>query len=124
MQRNCSDPKLIFADLDALHACYDELGGTPSSSIFARLVSSCINDYCDSPFPWIGGCTAWRGPAEVNFAVREMTFFLSRFTFFDSPAVCEGVVGDPNSDIAGPGVRTRPWRWRSPFLQSAKSSSG
>ncbi|OAA77615.1 hypothetical protein LEL_04438 [Akanthomyces lecanii RCEF 1005] len=106
MQRNCSDPKSIFGDFDTLHACYDEFGGSPSNSTFARLVNACVNDYCNSPFPWIGGCAAWQGPTGRNFAVRETAFFLSRFTYFDSPAACEGVVGDPSSDIAGPGVYT------------------
>ncbi len=106
MQRNCSDPKSVFANLDLLQACYDEFGGNPGNSTFARVVRACINDYCDNsgPFPLIGGCGQWPTTTGLDFAVRERRFFLSRYTFFDDLASCEGVKGDANSDIAGPGV--------------------
>ncbi|KAJ3492470.1 hypothetical protein NLG97_g5372 [Lecanicillium saksenae] len=97
-------PKVHFHDFVNLRGCYDEFGGSPRNSTFALAVSVCLNDYCNNPFPQIGGCGKWAEPTEITFTISEMPYFLFHYLYFNNTAVCDHVRADTNSDMAGPGV--------------------
>lgn len=101
---SCSNASYVFQSFDHLASCYNANGGTGNNS-FVTLVSTCINDYCQSPYPALGGCGKWNGNTSVDFEVysKGSTYFVG-YDFFWNNATCDGVSNAVNSDIAGPGV--------------------
>ncbi|TWU78243.1 hypothetical protein ED733_008109 [Metarhizium rileyi] len=106
MQRNCSEPKYVFQSFDSLYGCYKDFGGIANSNPFAQVVNTCLNDYCNNTFPELGGCAKWTQPTDLNFTISYHSSLFLGYTSFNNEAACEGVKGEVNSDLAGPGVFT------------------
>ncbi|CAI7626006.1 unnamed protein product [Penicillium glandicola] len=95
----CVDPKYVFQSFDNLGNCYNAVGDT-SGSNFTDVVETCLNDYCENPYPDLGGCGNWNGTASLPFIVSTT----KGAQYFWNNATCTGVSDGVNTDIGGPGV--------------------
>lgn len=120
----CQDPTFVFQSLDHLSECFqtdarfvsfddgwwltDGSGNPswPSSDIssnnrtLAGLIYNCINQYCQSPDPTLGGCTdGWATKSQYYWLTNQSIGGLS----FNTPA-CSGINSAVNPDIQGVGV--------------------
>lgn len=94
----CSDPKYVFQSFDNLAHCYATYGDTTGAN-FTHVVETCLTDYCEDPYPDLGGCGNWNGRGIGPFAVYTQ----GNQSFWNN-ATCVGVSEGVNSDIGGPGV--------------------
>jgi hypothetical protein len=96
----CVDPKYVFQSFNNLGNCYNAFADTLGSN-FTNVVETCLNDYCNNPYPDLGGCGKWHGTASLPFVVNTIKGNQS----FWNNATCAGVSEAVNTDIGGPGVR-------------------
>lgn len=94
----CSDPKYVFQSFDNLAHCYATYEDTKGAN-FTHVVETCLTDYCENPYPDLGGCGNWNGGDIGAFAVYTQ----GNQSFWNN-ATCVGVSEGVNSDIGGPGV--------------------
>lgn len=107
----CSDATWVFASFDHLAYCFNSFWGVDGvgESPFASLVSQCLNDYCQSPYPGLGGCGNWSSPTPLDFEVinpniPNSQLYYFGYSYFNNSQTCPGVTAGVNPDIAGPGV--------------------
>lgn len=101
----CSNASWVFKSFDRLAYCFNTFGGVADANPFTNVVNQCLNDYCQSPYPQLGGCGDWSGSMPLNFEVVNPGYqYYNGYSFFENSQTCVNINKDVNPDIAGPGV--------------------
>lgn len=104
----CLTPTYAFQNFKTFLGCFSSWSNTTAPSVsaavayvdnpFGRVIDRCIQDYCNSTNPDLGGCMLPRKHWSNFYRLRSHPD-----VSFESSA-CAGLNSHVNTDIAGPGV--------------------